>query len=134
MTRTALRLVLLGALAAAGCGGQQPATHAGHQGGPADVVAVARPPFSAKASTPTPTFDAEGRLWVAWVEDGSRIESVLIPEEDHHTLCVSSQVGCRQACAFCRTATLGFSRNLRPAEITGQVLAARSLRTHRIDF
>jgi 23S rRNA (adenine2503-C2)-methyltransferase len=61
------------------------------------------------------------------LDDGARIESVLIPEEDHHTLCVSSQVGCRQGCAFCRTATLGFSRNLRPAEITGQVLAARHL-------
>lgn len=61
------------------------------------------------------------------LEDGARIESVLIPEADHHTLCVSSQVGCRQGCAFCRTATLGFSRNLRPAEITGQVLAARGL-------
>lgn len=71
---------------------------------------------------------ADGTKKLLYVlEDGQRIESVLIPEEDHHTLCVSSQVGCRQGCAFCRTATLGFSRNLRPAEITGQVLAARRL-------
>jgi len=61
------------------------------------------------------------------LEDGVRVESVLIPEEDHHTLCVSSQAGCRQGCRFCRTASLGFSRNLRPGEITGQVLAARAL-------
>ncbi|CAO0821790.1 Dual-specificity RNA methyltransferase RlmN [Desulfarculales bacterium] len=61
------------------------------------------------------------------LDDGARIESVLIPEEDHHTLCVSSQVGCRQGCAFCRMATLGFTRNLRPAEITDQVLVARRL-------
>ncbi len=59
--------------------------------------------------------------------DGARIESVLIPEEDHSTLCVSSQAGCRQACAFCRTASLGLMRNLAPSEITGQVLAARRL-------
>ena len=59
--------------------------------------------------------------------DQGAVESVLIPEEDHHTLCVSSQVGCRMACAFCRTATLGFQRNLAPSEITGQVLAARRL-------
>ncbi len=59
--------------------------------------------------------------------DGRLVESVLIPEADHHTLCVSSQVGCRQGCRFCRTATLGFKRNLTPAEITGQVLAARRL-------
>lgn len=59
--------------------------------------------------------------------DGARIESVLIPEQDHSTLCVSSQAGCRQACAFCRTASLGLNRNLTPAEITGQVLAGRRL-------
>ncbi|KMY65706.1 hypothetical protein AAU61_20675 [Desulfocarbo indianensis] len=58
---------------------------------------------------------------------GARVESVLIPEEDHHTLCVSSQAGCRQGCRFCRTASLGFSRDLKPGEITGQVLAARAL-------
>ena len=32
--------------------------------------------------------------------DGARVESVLIPEADHHTLCVSSQAGCRQGCRF----------------------------------
>jgi 23S rRNA (adenine2503-C2)-methyltransferase len=59
--------------------------------------------------------------------DGSLVEGVLIPEADHHTLCVSTQVGCRQACAFCRTGAMGFRRNLTPAEILGQVLAARRL-------
>jgi 23S rRNA (adenine2503-C2)-methyltransferase len=61
------------------------------------------------------------------LHDGVLIESVLIPEDDHSTLCVSSQAGCRQGCSFCRTATLGFQRNLSPAEITGQVLAARAM-------
>ncbi len=61
------------------------------------------------------------------LEDGARIEGVLIPEADHHTLCVSSQVGCRMGCKFCRTGSLGFTRHLRPAEIVGQVLAARRL-------
>ncbi len=59
--------------------------------------------------------------------DGAQVESVLIPEDDHHTLCVSSQAGCRQGCRFCRTAALGFQRNLTPAEITGQVLTARAM-------
>ncbi len=59
--------------------------------------------------------------------DGAGVEGVLIPEADHHTLCVSTQVGCRQGCAFCRTGAMGFRRNLSPAEITGQVLAARRL-------
>ena len=61
------------------------------------------------------------------LEDGQLVESVLIPEEDHSTLCISSQVGCRMGCKFCRTAGLGFSRNLSPAEIMGQVLAGRRL-------
>ncbi|WP_449247092.1 23S rRNA (adenine(2503)-C(2))-methyltransferase RlmN [Desulfarculus baarsii] len=61
------------------------------------------------------------------LEDGQAIESVLMPEDGHHTLCVSTQVGCRQGCRFCATASLGLRRNLRPAEILGQVLAARRL-------
>lgn len=59
--------------------------------------------------------------------DGAVIESVLIPETDHYTLCVSSQVGCAQGCRFCLTAQQGFRRNLRPAEIINQILAVRAL-------
>ncbi|MGV1098930.1 23S rRNA (adenine(2503)-C(2))-methyltransferase RlmN [Thiovibrio sp. JS02] len=55
--------------------------------------------------------------------DGSLIESVLIPEGDRLTLCVSSQVGCAMGCKFCLTGTMGFVRNLKPAEIVGQVQA-----------
>lgn len=55
--------------------------------------------------------------------DGALIESVLIPEEDRHTLCVSSQVGCAMGCTFCLTGQMGFKRNLRPAEIVNQVQA-----------
>ncbi|MBU1709504.1 MAG: 23S rRNA (adenine(2503)-C(2))-methyltransferase RlmN [Proteobacteria bacterium] len=55
------------------------------------------------------------------LDDGAVIESVLIPEDDRNTLCVSSQVGCAMKCAFCLTGTLGFTRNLTPAEIINQV-------------
>ncbi len=58
------------------------------------------------------------------LEDGHVIESVLIPEDDRHTLCVSSQVGCAMGCNFCLTGTMGFVRNLTGAEIIGQVDAA----------
>ena len=58
--------------------------------------------------------------------DGLHIESVLIPEKDHFTLCVSSQVGCIQGCRFCLTATGGFVRNLDVGEIVAQVRDARS--------
>ncbi|MBV5306222.1 MAG: 23S rRNA (adenine(2503)-C(2))-methyltransferase RlmN [Desulfobulbaceae bacterium] len=58
------------------------------------------------------------------LDDGRIIESVLIPEPDRNTLCVSSQVGCAMNCSFCLTATMGFIRNLIPSEIVGQVCAA----------
>ena len=58
------------------------------------------------------------------LEDGRQVESVLIFDEDHFTQCLSSQVGCALECAFCRTGQMGFTRNLTPGEIAGQILAA----------
>jgi len=55
------------------------------------------------------------------LKDDKHMESVLIPERDHYTLCVSSQVGCAQGCQFCLTATGGFERNLTAGEIVAQV-------------
>ncbi len=57
-------------------------------------------------------------LWK--LEDGYTIESVLIPDGDRVTLCVSSQVGCAMACTFCLTGDLGLKRHLKPSEIAGQ--------------
>ncbi len=54
--------------------------------------------------------------------DGTSIESVLIPETDHYTACISSQVGCAMGCRFCLTARQGFSRNLKSSEIVDQVI------------
>jgi 23S rRNA (adenine2503-C2)-methyltransferase len=57
------------------------------------------------------------------LEDGARIEAVYIPQASGRiTLCLSSQVGCALGCRFCRTATMGFIRNLTPGEIVGQAL------------
>ncbi len=53
--------------------------------------------------------------------DGNHIESVLIPEKNHATLCISSQVGCAQGCHFCLTADGGLVRNLSAGEIIAQV-------------
>ena len=61
------------------------------------------------------------RKYVFELKDGKRIESVLIPERDHYTLCLSSQVGCAQGCGFCLTAKMGIQRNLSMAEIVSQV-------------
>ncbi|HJU28918.1 MAG TPA: 23S rRNA (adenine(2503)-C(2))-methyltransferase RlmN [Candidatus Binataceae bacterium] len=59
------------------------------------------------------------------LEDGERIESVIIPTDGRTTLCISSQAGCAMGCAFCATARMGLRRNLDAAEILGQILAAR---------
>jgi len=61
------------------------------------------------------------------LEDGSLIETVLIPEADHDTLCMSTQVGCAMGCRFCRTAAIGFQRNLTAGEIVAQLLTVRRL-------
>ncbi len=60
--------------------------------------------------------------------DGESVESVLIPDEDRRTLCISSQVGCALACGFCATGAMGFRRNMTSAEIIHQAcFAARRL-------
>jgi len=67
------------------------------------------------------------RKFLFRLADGHTIESVLIPDEDRQTLCISSQVGCRQACRFCLTAQSGFIRDLKAHEITDQVLEVSRL-------
>ncbi len=57
--------------------------------------------------------------------DGSYIESVIIPDGDKNTVCVSTQVGCALDCAFCATGKAGFIRNLTTGEIVGQLLYIR---------
>ncbi len=62
------------------------------------------------------------RKWLLHM-DGveNAVESVLIPEKNRMTLCISSQVGCALNCSFCSTAKQGFNRNLTTAEIIGQL-------------
>ncbi len=62
------------------------------------------------------------RKFLFELADGNSIESVLIPERDHFTACISSQVGCAMGCRFCLTARQGFTRNLRSSEIVNQVI------------
>ncbi len=54
---------------------------------------------------------------------GRDIESVVIPDADRATLCVSSQAGCRMNCAFCMTGRGGFQGQLTAAQIINQVLS-----------
>ena len=59
--------------------------------------------------------------------EGGRIESVLIPDGDRTTYCISTQSGCPVKCTFCATGYGGFSGNLSAAEIIDQVVQIRSL-------
>jgi 23S rRNA (adenine2503-C2)-methyltransferase len=74
----------------------------------------------------TPSQDGSQKL-VVRLGDGARIQSVLMPDDDRLTLCVSTQVGCGFGCAFCFTGTMGLERNLTAGEIVGQVVAARRI-------
>src|SRR5215472_9915863 len=56
------------------------------------------------------------------LEDGRTVETVLMPEGERDTICISSQVGCPVDCKFCMTALLGLERSLTAGEIVGQVL------------
>lgn len=64
------------------------------------------------------------RKWLVDVGGGQAVETVHIPEPNRSTLCISSQAGCAMDCPFCATGHSGFNRNLKAAEILGQVLLA----------
>jgi 23S rRNA (adenine2503-C2)-methyltransferase len=88
----------------------------------ADSHEIARPDLERV----TPSQDGSRKL-VFRLDDGARVSAVLMPDDGRITLCLSTQVGCGFACAFCLTGTMGLERNLTVAEIVGQLLAANGL-------
>ena len=52
--------------------------------------------------------------------EGKFIETAYIPDGKRHTVCVSSQVGCKMGCLFCMTGKQGFQGNLSSGEILNQ--------------
>lgn len=83
-----------------------------------DHVGVSRPEVSRVQRSLDGT-----RKYLFRLEDGEEIESVLIPDDGRLTTCISTQAGCPLACRFCLTGLMGLRRNLRAAEIVGQILA-----------
>jgi len=66
---------------------------------------------------------ADGTIrYLLKLSDARTVESVLMPEEDRDTICISTQVGCPVDCKFCLTALIGLERNMTAGEIVGQVL------------
>jgi 23S rRNA (adenine2503-C2)-methyltransferase len=61
------------------------------------------------------------------LEDGNRIESVLIPDKMRLTLCLSTQVGCAFGCRFCLTGKIGWKRDLKSSEILNQIVMVRKM-------
>lgn len=68
--------------------------------------------------------DNQTEKFLTTTVDGLSIESVIIHQKDRVTLCVSSQIGCRMGCRFCRTGQSGFVRNLTTKEIVQQAYIA----------
>ncbi|MEO8596950.1 MAG: 23S rRNA (adenine(2503)-C(2))-methyltransferase RlmN [Candidatus Solibacter sp.] len=62
------------------------------------------------------------RRYLLRLADQRTVETVLMPEGERDTICISSQVGCPVDCKFCMTALMGLERSLSAGEIVGQVL------------
>lgn len=67
-------------------------------------------------------ISADGTIkYLMRLEDYETVETVYIPEEKRHTLCLSTQVGCPLKCIFCATGLMEFKRNLEAFEIAEQI-------------
>ncbi len=66
--------------------------------------------------------DKQTEKYLFEVQQGNRIETVLMKYSDRNTVCVSTQVGCPLGCVFCSTGQGGFTRNLSAGEILGQIM------------
>jgi 23S rRNA (adenine2503-C2)-methyltransferase len=61
-------------------------------------------------------------------ETGKEFETVYLPDSKRHTICVSTQSGCRMGCSFCETGRIGFMGNLTAGEIVNQIISVPEAR------
>ena len=86
-----------------------------------DAARGARSP-SRRPTVDTRQTSADGTTkFLLELDDGRHIEAVYIPDTPAQTFCISTQVGCAMACAFCLTGKMGLVRHLTAGEIAGQV-------------
>ncbi len=64
--------------------------------------------------------------------DGEMVEAVLMNYHHGYSICISTQVGCKMNCSFCATGKSGFSRDLLPSEMLGQIQAAQAEEAVRV--
>ncbi len=68
----------------------------------------------------------DGTIKYLWeLPDGNAVETVVMRYHHGNTVCISSQVGCRQGCAFCASTIGGLIRNLEPSEMLEEVLSSQ---------
>ena len=73
------------------------------------------------------------RKYLFRLPDGEAVESVFMPYDYGHTVCVSSQVGCRMGCRFCASTLNGLSRNLLPGEMLEQIYRIEEETAEKVD-
>lgn len=61
--------------------------------------------------------------------DEQCVESVVMSYHHGHTICISTQVGCKMGCKFCATGKQGFTRNLTAGEMIAQIESAQKTLT-----
>ena len=83
------------------------------------------PLTGAKIISVAESSDATRKLLVGF-EDGTSVETVLIPAKDRFTQCISTQVGCAMGCVFCASGSKGLVRSLTADEIVAQYLLGRT--------
>lgn len=65
----------------------------------------------------------DGTIKYLWeLPDGNAVETVVMQYRHGNTICISSQVGCRQGCAFCASTIGGLIRGLESSEMLDEVL------------
>ena len=65
----------------------------------------------------------DGTIKYLWeLRDGNAVETVVMRYQHGNTVCISTQVGCRQGCAFCASTIGGLVRDLEPSEMLDEVL------------
>ena len=83
-----------------------------------ELLSLGQPKYRAKQVS-----QIDGTIKYLWeLSDGNAVETVVMQYKHGNTVCVSSQVGCRQGCAFCASAIGGLVRSLEPSEILDEVL------------
>lgn len=67
--------------------------------------------------------EIDGTIKYLWeLPDGNAVETVVMHYRHGNTICISSQVGCRQGCAFCASTIGGLVRGLESSEMLDEVL------------